>query len=150
MGGQYCLINFEALVNDVDAVKAVRRVPEQPEPSVAIYRGWMLKPSAYARLYEALAAKHMHLINDPAAYLHCHHFPESYPVIEKRTPRSVWLKIEGELRMDRIMELLRPFGAAPLVLKDFVKSRKARVGRGMLHTVSIRPEFRGAGRPPFS
>ena len=124
VGGQYSLINFEALVNDGDAAKAVRRVAEQAEACLAVYRGWMLKPSAYTRLYEALAAKSMWLINDPAAYVHCHHLPESYPVIHERTPRSVWLRTEGDVDMDRIMELLQPFGAVPLVLKDFVKSRK--------------------------
>lgn len=124
LGGHYFLINFDALTNEQNAEKAVRRVPEEPEPCPAMYRGWMLKPSAYSKLYEALAHKGLHLINDPAAYLHCHHLPESYSVIEKSTPRSVWLKIEGKVDMDRIMALLQPFGSAPLVLKDFVKSRK--------------------------
>jgi hypothetical protein len=124
VGAQSFLVNFDALVNNGDAVKAVRRVPEQAEPCVAMYRGWMLKPSAYSRLYEALATKGLRLINDPAAYIHCHYLPESYSVIEQWTPRSVSLKIEGELDMDRIMVLLQPFGPAPLVLKDFVKSRK--------------------------
>ncbi len=124
VGGQHILINFDALVTEGDAARAVRRVPDSPEPSVAIYRGWMLKPSAYSRLYEALAAKNVRLVNDPAAYLHCHYLPESYSVIERWTPRSVWTKIKGEVDMDQIMELLRPFSGAPLVMKDFVKSRK--------------------------
>ncbi len=124
IGGQYSLVNLDALVNDGDAAKAVRRVPEQAEPCLAMYRGWMLKPSAYARLYDSLTAKGMRLVNDSAAYVHCHHLPESYPVIEGWTPRSVWLKTEGVVDLDQIMELLQPFGAAPLVLKDFVKSRK--------------------------
>ena len=124
IGQRFSLVNVDALVNDGDAAKAVRRVPEQSEQSLAIYRGWMLKPSAYSRLYEALVAKGVCLINDPAAYIHCHYLPESYSVIERRTPRSVWLKIGGELDMNRIMAVLRPFGTAPLVLKDFVKSRK--------------------------
>jgi hypothetical protein len=124
LGQPYFLVNFDALVNETDAAKAVRRIPDQSGPCVAIYRGWMLKPTLYGRLYEALAAKGLRLINDPAAYVHCHYLPESYSIIEKRTPRSIWLKIEGELDMDRIMALLRPFGTASLVLKDFVKSRK--------------------------
>jgi hypothetical protein len=124
VGGQHFLVNYDALVNDGDAVKAVRRVPEQAELCLAIYRGWMLKPAAYGRLYEALAAKGLRLINDPAAYIHCHHLPESYSVIEKWTPKSVWLKIGGGVDMDRIMDLLQTFGTARLVLKDFVKSRK--------------------------
>lgn len=124
VGGQYSLISFEALVNDGDASGAVRHVTEQAEPCLAMYRGWMLKPAAYTHLYEALATKGIRLINDPDAYVHCHHLPESYSVIQAWTPRSVWLETEGDLNMDRIMELLRPFGAAPLVLKDFLKSRK--------------------------
>lgn len=61
VGGQYFLVNFDALVNDGDTVKAVRRVPEQAAPALAIYRGWMLKPATYSRLYEALAAKGLRL-----------------------------------------------------------------------------------------
>ena len=99
-------------------------MPEQAAPALAIYRGWMLKPATYSRLYEALAAKGFRLISDPAAYVHCHHLPESYSVIEKWTPKSVSTKIGGDVDMDRIMDLLQPFGTAPLVLKDFVKSRK--------------------------
>jgi hypothetical protein len=124
VGGVYSLVDFDALVNDGDAVKAVRRVPESPEPSVAIYRGWMLKPADYSRMHESLASRGVHLLNDPAAYRHCHYLPESYSVIESWTPLSIWTKIEGEVDMDRIMELLRPFKGSPLILKDFVKSRK--------------------------
>lgn len=124
VSGQYSLVNFDALVNDGDAAKAVRRVPEQAEPCLAMYRGWMLKPSTYSRFYDALVARGMRLINDSAAYVHCHDLPESYRVIKGWTPRSVWLKTEGAADLDQIMDLLQPFGAAPLVLKDFVKSRK--------------------------
>ena len=100
----------------------MRRVPEQDQPVLAAYRGWMMTPPQYHRLYDALDAKGVRLINDPEQYRHCHHLPESYPVIEGHTPRSVWLS--GDLGIDRIMEALAPFGDAPLVLKDFVKSRK--------------------------
>ena len=61
-------------------------MPEQAEPCLAMYRGWMLKPSTYGRLYEALAAKGLRLVNDPAAYVHCHHLPESYSAIEDGRP----------------------------------------------------------------
>ena len=59
-------------------------------------------------LYEALAVRKICLINDPDQYRHCHHLPECYPVIERLTPRSVWLK--GDLNIDRIMGLLTLFG----------------------------------------
>lgn len=105
-------------------MKAVRRVPHQPQPGLGVYRGWMLTPEQYRVLYEALEGKGIRLLNDPATYLHCHYLPESYPVIEPHTPRSVWIKTKGDVAPDEIMELLRPFGSAPVVVKDFVKSRK--------------------------
>src|SRR3954469_315028 len=82
----------------------------------------MVKPRQYGRLHEALSDRGVVLINDPDQYRHCHHLPESYPIIEGLTPRSIWLT--GDLGLDRIMEALAPFGDAPVLVKDFVKSRK--------------------------
>lgn len=118
------LFDFEALTLENDAAASVRRVPMQTEPVTAIYRGWMLKPVQYRRLFDALATKGVHLINNPAAYRHCHYLPESYSIIEGQTPRSVWMKVTGDVSFDQVMELLRPFGSAPAIVKDFVKSRK--------------------------
>jgi len=71
-----------------------------------------------------LADRGIHLINDPEAYRHCDYLPESYPLIEPYTPRSVWLKTGAEVSMPAVMELLRPFGPRAVIVKDFVKSRK--------------------------
>ena len=118
------LVSFEALVHDQDAAKAVRRVPEHDTPVLALYRGWMLTPKQYGLLYDALLGRRLRLINDPAAYRHCHYLPESYAVIEPHTPKSVWLRTKASPSMDAIMDLLRPVGSSPVVVKDFVKSRK--------------------------
>jgi hypothetical protein len=96
----------------------------QDAPATGVYRGWMMTAEQYGLFYEALAARGVRLVNDPAAYRHCHHLPESYPVIEGHTPPSVWLSVSGEIDMDDVMSLLRPFGDTPLVLKDYVKSQK--------------------------
>ena len=122
VGLPYALVDHDALVRDDDPGRAVRRVPEQAEPVLAAYRGWMVTPRQYGRLYEALSARGVVLINDPDQYRHCHSLPESFPVIEGVTPRSVWLT--GDLGLDRIMEALVAFGHAPVIVKDFVKSRK--------------------------
>jgi hypothetical protein len=122
LGQPYVLVDHDALVRGDDPADVVRRVPEQPEPVTAMYRGWMVTPSQYRVLYEALAERNICLINDPDQYRHCHHLPESYPVIERLTPRSVWLT--GDLGIARIMEVLTPFGDRPVIVKDFVKSRK--------------------------
>jgi hypothetical protein len=124
LGIPFRLVDHDALSHDSDPAKAVRRVPPQPDPGLGVYRGWMLTPDQYRLMYGALEAKGLRLLNDPAAYRHCHYLPESYPVIEPHTPRSVWIKTKGDVALDEIMGLLRPFGSAPVVVKDFVKSRK--------------------------
>lgn len=121
---EYALISFECLVNESDPLRAVRRVPERSAEELGVFRGWMLRPEQYGQLYDALAGRGVRLINDPEAYGHCHFLPESYPVIEHYTPRSVWLRTGAEVSIDAIMELLRPFGSAPVIVKDFVKSQK--------------------------
>jgi hypothetical protein len=122
LGHPVGLVDFEALV-DGDDRAAVRRVPEAAGET-AVYRGWMLRPDAYRRLYDALAARGLRLINDPDAYVRAHHLPGWYPALEGHTPRSVWLATRGVVAMDEVIALLRPFGDGPVFLKDFVKSRK--------------------------
>jgi hypothetical protein len=124
VGLEYALVNYEALVNDQDPLRAVQRVPVQPSTDLGVYRGWMLTPADYQQLYAGLAARGVQLINDPVAYRHCHYLPEWYPLVAGVTPRSVWSTTRGDLSLDRLMELVRPFGPRPLIVKDFVKSRK--------------------------
>ncbi|WP_434047666.1 MULTISPECIES: ATP-grasp domain-containing protein [Sorangium] len=116
------LIDYEALVAG-DRSAAVRRVPEA-QGQDAVYRGWMLRPGVYADLHGALAARGVRLVNDPDAYARGHHLPGWYPALEGHTPRSVWLPVQGDIAMDDVMSLLLPFGDGPVLLKDFVKSRK--------------------------
>jgi hypothetical protein len=50
-GAMLALIDDEALVAG-DVARAIRRVPETTE-APAVYRGWMLDPTAYAALCES-------------------------------------------------------------------------------------------------
>jgi ATP-grasp domain, R2K clade family 3 len=122
LGLAYILVDHDALVRGDDITQVIRRIPEQTETVTATYRGWMMTPHQYRQLYDALAKRNIRLINDPDQYRHCHYLPESYPIIERLTPRSVW--ITGDLGINRIMEALAPFGDRPVMIKDFVKSRK--------------------------
>ncbi|AUX42485.1 hypothetical protein SOCE26_039180 [Sorangium cellulosum] len=122
LGHDLALIDYEALLAG-DPRAAVRRAPAA-HAGLAVYRGWMLQPEAYRRLHDALADRGVRLVNDPAAYEHAHHFPGWYPALQDHTPRSVWLPTGGDVAIDDVMALLRPFGDAPVFLKDFVKSRK--------------------------
>lgn len=123
-GLEYALLNFEALVDEQDALAATRRIAPAASPEMGVYRGWMLRPAVYEQLYAALAARNIFLINAPPAYRHCHYLPESYAVIEGQTPRSIWLTLQDDLSIEQIMEALQSFGEQPLILKDYVKSRK--------------------------
>lgn len=122
----HALIDYEALVSG-DSVRATRRVSEQASPTLGLYRGWMLRPEHYQALYGALAERNIQLINNPVAYQHCHYLPEWYPALAAYTPKSVWLPIDKDapqLPFDAIHQRLQSFGAAPIIVKDFVKSRK--------------------------
>lgn len=122
------LISFEDLVESQDAADAVRSVLEASAPEPGVYRGWMMEPERYRELYEALCERGIELVNSPDAYRHCHHFPEWYPVVAGRTPPAVWTAPGEDLSPNRLKErlpdLLRPFGERPVVVKDYVKSRK--------------------------
>jgi hypothetical protein len=123
LGLPWYLLDFESVLES-NFSQALKRVPIQNRLTLALYRGWMLKPSQYQQLYAALYNKGIQLINDPTQYTHCHYLPESYYLIAGQTPYSVWLKLEDVLALDEIMVLLQPFGDKPLILKDYVKSRK--------------------------
>ena len=60
------LLSFEALVHEHAPSRAVRRIPEDTGP--CLYRGWMLKPPAYAELAGALEARLTPLVVTPAAW----------------------------------------------------------------------------------
>lgn len=124
LGFEYMLINYEALVDENDVFKAVNRIAKQSDSELAIYRGWMLKPDKYSQLFNALAERGLFLINTPTAYTHCHYLPECYSVIESYTPKSVWMRTSANIEFELILKLLRFFGSKPIVVKDFVKSRK--------------------------
>lgn len=124
LGIPFDLIDHDALVHDHEPARATLGVRSQSNPELAMYRGWMMTPGQYRLLFEALEAKGVRLINDPDAYRHCHFLPESYAVIERYTPRSVWIRTAGPVDFEEIMALLQPFGGRPVVVKDFVKSRK--------------------------
>jgi hypothetical protein len=126
-GLEHALIRLEALVDEGDVEGTVAAVPASTSPRLGVYRGWMLRPPQYARLYEALAHRGVRLINDPDAYVACHLLPASYDRIASLTPKTVWLPMApGSPLPDWSVlgELLRSFGGQPIVVKDYVKSRK--------------------------
>ena len=87
----------------------------------------MLRPETYEKLHKACRNRGLVLINDPHQYRYCHYLPESYSGIEAHTPKTVWLETSYDhVDFEVVARLIEPFGASPLVVKDFVKSQKHR------------------------
>jgi hypothetical protein len=124
VGLSYHLINFERLVHEARPFAAITAVPFSEDGDLCLFRGWMMTPAQYTALYEALQSKGLTLINDPAAYRHCHYSPENYPLIESYTAPSVWVPYDETFSMEKVIAALTPFGDKSLILKDYVKSRK--------------------------
>jgi hypothetical protein len=125
LGVETGLINYELLVDFDDPVKAVQSIEKVPNTEKAIYRGWMMKPEKYRELYEILLSKNILLINTPAMYIHCHYRPEAYAEFQGHTPKTLWLsKLEFGENLENVWGLFGSFGASPVIIKDYVKSRK--------------------------
>ena len=118
------IVNFERLTRDRNAELAVRRVDAATAPQLAVYRGWMLRPEDYAALYHALQKRNFLLINSPDSYNHCHLLPESYDRIKAHTPRTIWLPLTDCLDEANVKAALQTFADKPVIVKDYVKSRK--------------------------
>lgn len=118
-GLAWSLVSFEALVNEHDPVRAVRRVPEGVGP--CLYRGWMLKPAAYAELAGALADRGAALIVSPDEYRYGHHLPGWYADFCEVTASTVWTASADPAAAREALARL-PGGAA--LVKDYVKSAK--------------------------
>ncbi|MFB8372252.1 ATP-grasp domain-containing protein [Paenibacillus taichungensis] len=124
-GFELGLVHLEELIVNQRPDLAVRRLKKATEREDVLYRGWMLRPEEYELLYEALESKNLYLINTPEQYKHCHYLPESYDVIKGYTPRSVWVPMSDiQASPDAVKEATRQFGNQPIIVKDYVKSRK--------------------------
>lgn len=119
------LLDTEALL-DGDLTRALRWLPRPGRPHLALYRGWMLRPEVYTHLYAGLLERGWTLINTPKQYLHTHHLPQSFAAIADVSPCTLWLpaSVPAELNWDAVHAALGSFGAAPIIVKDYVKSRK--------------------------
>ncbi|GGX34185.1 ATP-grasp domain-containing protein [Streptomyces noursei] len=126
-GAATAVLDHEALLAG-DAERAVSRVPRAAGP--VWYRGWMLPADRYAELAAALAARDRHLLTSPTAYRTAHELPGWYGTFEPLTPASAWLPCapgrppEPTALARLAASLGGPAGPRPVVVKDWVKSRK--------------------------
>lgn len=120
-GADTALVHWESVVQD-DVAAAVAGVP-QGDGTPALYRGWMLSLPRYEALHGALSARGVNLVSSPRAYATTHLLPSWYPALRDVTPDSRWLP-KSELDVNAAVELAAELGDVPLIVKDYVKSRK--------------------------
>jgi hypothetical protein len=113
------LMDYESLVSHGQA-----RIKTAENTTNALYRGWMLRSEEYTQLHSQCASQGIQLINSPEQYIHCHHLPASYPIIEAHTAKTVWVELPSQNTNGAILNALHSFGASPIIVKDYVKSEK--------------------------
>lgn len=117
------LISFEAM-QEANYKMATRRIKASDTKVTALYRGWMLKPPMYQRLYETLLQKNIQLINTPEEYTVCHYLPNNYEIIQHLTPLTTFRKIQTDFKLEDFQKEIEVFGDKPIIVKDYVKSQK--------------------------
>lgn len=123
-GLAFLLVDYNALVHDQNAARAVRDVPVHQPLEPALYRGWLLTVAQYTALYDALLSRGIRLINDAKHYQHAQYLPETLPLIKAHTPRTIWMATDHNISFDALQQALLPFAGRALFLRDFVASEK--------------------------
>lgn len=103
---------------------------EKGDSAYVLYRGWILKQEHYHALNEHLIMNcdddlgvFGGLVNQPLEYRFCQNIPEWYPHLKDKTPESVWIA-GSSFDEEKIHETISVFGNSPVILKDYMKSRK--------------------------
>ena len=82
LGFKIELIDYETLVANDDPKESVKFVNTYSKVKQGIFRGWMLRPAFYEKLYSALIDKNIKLVNDPDEYRNCHYM--------KKMAHGIW------------------------------------------------------------
>ncbi len=117
LGVPVALVDHDAIAED--AATAVSLVPQGD--SVAVYRGWMLRPEHYAAMESALASRDVRLRTSAEHYREAHELPGWAEGAGGVTPRTCWTEGFGQ---SDFQEALARLGAREAVLRDYCKSLK--------------------------
>jgi len=109
------LFNYDGFISG----EPLKIYPEASHVGDCVYRGWMLKPEQYKRLYDLLQGKGILLINTPVEYDTCHLFPHSRRFLHSDTPKSLCYQDGEAIYWDIVNRTFNKF-----MIKDYVKSVK--------------------------
>ena len=125
MKGEYCsVLNtglFDIILFNYDEWLAggkLRLKRSGDSSKKTIYRGWMLKPDDYGKLYQVLQDYDIELITSPREYENLHLFPNVYPHIKNDTAGLIEFK-DREVDINAVKKQFAKF-----MVKDSVKSVK--------------------------
>ncbi len=91
--------------------------PALTEGEEVLYRGWMLTPEGFAKLFSAVVGWGGRMLTTPEQYRHCHYLPEWYPLCADVTPKTIFLKPDANFS-----SVLNETGWGEYFVKDYVKS----------------------------
>jgi hypothetical protein len=113
---------------DVDAATQTITKSQTETITKALYRGWMLRTEQYQAFSENLNEKNIHLLTQPEDYEHLHHLPNTLEIFQNASPQTIISKrpenLESANSFEKIHHDLAIFGTKPIIVKDYVKSRK--------------------------
>ena len=95
----------------------LNRIPEREH--TAVYRGWMMQPEKYEKLFNLLLQKNIRLVTKPEEYNEMHVFPNVYDKIREDTARIELYPLHSKIDIENIKLRFDRF-----MVKDYVKSVK--------------------------
>lgn len=122
----------------------------KPRPALAaevpvLYRGWMLAPTKYAQLHDAISKKGCTPITSPLQYQACHYLPEWYALCKDITPETIVAPRDADFAA-----VLADTAWPAYFVKDYVKSLTAQRGsvaatrEEVAEVVALIEQYRGA------
>jgi hypothetical protein len=114
------MVSIDALVNgQID--EAIAGLP-RASGREWVYRGWLINPTEYAALYEAVQDRGDQLAVTPDEFVEAACLPQWAPILGSRTPPSVWT--EGTDAHEAWELAVEALGPPPWIVKDHMKSAK--------------------------
>lgn len=118
------IFNYEDLTNTERFDQATKKIKPAVDVTPLIYRGWMLTPEQYSKLFNSLLLKNYRLVNTVREYQNCHYLPDSLKFIAGKSPQTIYEKFIDSNSIDGLIEKAKIFQTRAVIIKDYVKSEK--------------------------
>ena len=117
------MFNYDAYISMGEKLKISDTTLDIKDDTIAVYRGWMMKPEQYTKFYnDLLRIYNIKLINTPYEYESTHCFNIAYDRLQDYTPKiAVFSESEAKyIEWDEVKQYFKK----KFIIKDYVKSVK--------------------------